>query len=271
MVSSKDKRIRVTQAIVAVVLSLATGGVALGFFPGPQGDTEEVLVRSFTVQCIGTGLLCEPAFERAVTTSGILKVHYQVPASHCGPVKLHLFVDGQAVETVGPLGPPGSANPMETGLLDLGPVEPGTHTVSLQAEGIPGGCIEDQHYSWGGDVRIVVSPRQAGLLPAPGGRIAPAPDTTGEVPDREGRVFNLFIHGRAGGDDLCNEPESGDYFDQDDPAWERDRGGYWSSWSTRSPRAYGVPLTRYIGWKSISIKCSCWHLRPAGRSWPDTT
>ncbi len=73
---------------------------------------------------------------------------------------------------------------------------------------------------------------------------------SGEVasPDSDdGRVFNLFIHGRADGKNLCNNPST-DLQDQDNPLWEENKGPYWGRYGTKSPKGAGVPLTRYIGW-----------------------
>ena len=75
---------------------------------------------------------------------------------------------------------------------------------------------------------------------------------SGEVasPDSDdGRVFNLFIHGRADGKNLCNNPNT-DLQDQDNPLWWENKGPYWGRYGTISPRGAGVPLTRYIGWET---------------------
>lgn len=111
-------------------------------------------------------LLCSPAEEFPVTTTGIanISLQYDVPTSHCTSVRLHARLDGQQAGTTPVLGfpppstgGPGGAGP-RTATLNLGLVQAGTHTVSLQAESIGDGCAANVGLvSWGGPVTITVT------------------------------------------------------------------------------------------------------------------
>jgi Ca2+-binding RTX toxin-like protein len=70
---------------------------------------------------------------------------------------VHLFVDGTLKVTTGFLGWPGAPSPfaelpLNTGLVDLGPVSPGAHLISVQAKGQVSVCNSGQPLSWGGSL-----------------------------------------------------------------------------------------------------------------------
>jgi len=58
-------------------------------------------------------------------------------------------------------GGPGNL-PLDTGLLDLGPVSPGKHLLSIEAEGQAGGCNVGKLVRWGGKLVVVTDDATAG-------------------------------------------------------------------------------------------------------------
>jgi len=123
----------------------------------PEPEPERV-ERTFPVQsgCQGDGLVCEPPYELAVETRGLLQVRFDVSSIHCGPIRMRVGLDGDTRHTSEPLGY-GGREPVSTEVFDLGPVEPGPHTVQLQAIGVPEGCIADHLGSWAGSVTVWTS------------------------------------------------------------------------------------------------------------------
>jgi len=93
-----------------------------------------------------TQQLCEPLFSANVETKSELSVQYAV-TGHCSSIRVHVFLDGNFVTTseffgwVNTIPPPPFDNlPLMTPIIDLGPVTPGIHQVSLQGEGQVSGC-----------------------------------------------------------------------------------------------------------------------------------
>jgi RTX calcium-binding nonapeptide repeat (4 copies) len=122
-------------------------------------ETVEIVIPDFVVTCTSTGQLCEPPFSVSVETGSVLQVQYFVRSTHCSSLRVHLFVDGTLKVTTGFLGWPGAPSPfaelpLNTGLVDLGPVSPGAHLISVQAEGQVSGCNFHQPYSWGGTLKV---------------------------------------------------------------------------------------------------------------------
>ncbi len=114
------------------------------------------------VSCTTTGQLCAPAFSVLVQTNSVLKIQYFVPTGHCSSARLNVFVDGTQVLTTGFLGwfgapPPFNTLLLDTGLIDLGPVSAGSHTLSLKAEGQVSGCNSGSVVSWDGTLNITLS------------------------------------------------------------------------------------------------------------------
>src|SRR5215475_11984448 len=137
--------------------------VALGWSPVVRGQTIETVIPDFIDTCTSTGQLCDPPLLVPVETASVLQVQYTVRPTHCGSVRVHLFVDGALEATSDFLGWPGAPAPfsdlaLDTGLVDLGPVPPGAHVVAVQAEGQVGGCNVGQLPDWGGSLRVVTSP-----------------------------------------------------------------------------------------------------------------
>jgi hypothetical protein len=145
-------------AVVRVVVA----AVVVGLSQMAQSKTVETVIPDFVSQCTSTGELCEPPFTVSVQTASLLQVQYTVRDTHCGSVRVHLLVDGVLIATSDFLGWPGAPAPfsdlaLDTGLVDLGPVSPGTHVLGVQAEGQVGGCNTGQLDDWGGSLRILTS------------------------------------------------------------------------------------------------------------------
>jgi hypothetical protein len=124
---------------------------------------DQITEKSYPIDmhCYTQGQLCDPEFSVPIETGSILQVRYLVP-NHCYPISLHIYVDGMLMRDTGVLGWPGatgsfSSLPLDTGFIDLGPVSPGRHTVSLKAEGHPGGCNAGYLQAWEGTLRVRTS------------------------------------------------------------------------------------------------------------------
>lgn len=142
-------------------------------------ETVETFIPDFAVTCTNTGQLCDPPFSVLVETESILQVQYFVRSTHCSSVRVHIFVDGTLEVTTGFFSWPGAPSPFaelpsDTGLVDFGPVSPGAHLISVQAEGQVSGCNVDQVTSWGGSLEV---PHATSVQPVqvPGQPLVPAP------------------------------------------------------------------------------------------------
>ena len=144
---------------IALGIAMAISGTAYA----DLNDNEVLFYNDFVVTCTSTGQLCEPLFSVSVTTDGDrLKAQYFVPANHCSSVRVHVYLDGNLVQTSRWLGwytATGSfANlPLDSGMLHLGAVSSGVHLVSLQGEGQKGGCNGGSLGRWTGRLKIVSS------------------------------------------------------------------------------------------------------------------
>jgi len=120
----------------------------------------------FSINCVGGSQLCSPAFSTSVSTTGPLQLSYTASAGHCSDVRVHFIVDGverglSAFLTAG----------QGSGVFDVGPVSPGTHTITLQAEGRVGGCNIGSLANWGGTAQAFIGQdiaSAAAAVPAPG-------------------------------------------------------------------------------------------------------
>jgi hypothetical protein len=150
-----------TKPVVMVVAVLVAS--LFGLQGAAQGqETLLTVVPDFGVDCSSTGQLCEPPFAITIATESLLQVQYAVRFDHCSSVRLHIFVDDVLVQTTDFLGWPGAGGtfaglPLETALLDLGPVSPGTHVLELQAEGQVSGCNTGNLLHWGGSLRVLTA------------------------------------------------------------------------------------------------------------------
>ena len=182
-------------------------------------------IPDFAVTCTNPGQLCDPPFSVSLETGSVLQAQYFVRRTHCSSVRVHLFVDGTLKATTGFLGWPGAPSPfaelpLDTGLVDLGPVSPGAHLISFQAEGQVGGCNSGQPGSWGGSLEVphattvqpIQLPGQPPVQPAvqPTGQHGQPPVVCNGLPativgdSNSNTIFgtpgNDVIHGLAGND-----------------------------------------------------------------------
>jgi hypothetical protein len=103
--------------------------------------------------CEGEVPICNPAQHFSVTTDGALSAEVVASLDNCVAIGVRLAVDGvqrfesQDVE-------PGSS----TGVAELGPVTPGTHTLSVEAD-VPNGlnCDSTSVRSWSGTLQVTTS------------------------------------------------------------------------------------------------------------------
>jgi hypothetical protein len=147
---------RLLVVIVFIIIDL------LVFSGATNSQTVETFIPDIGTLCTSTGQLCYPPFSVSIETGSVLQVQYFVP-DHCSSIRVYLFVDGTLKVTTGFLSWPGAPSPfdvlpLDTGLLDLGPVSPGTHLVSVQAEGQVSGCNGGQLFGWGGSLKVLTSP-----------------------------------------------------------------------------------------------------------------
>ena len=122
--------------------------------------------------------------------------------------------------TTGFLGWPGAPSPfaelpLDTGLVDLGPVSPGAHLISVQAEGQVSGCNVGKPFSWGGSLKVLTNVPISPLITVP-----PPVQPSGQPPvlcnglpativgdSNSNTIFgtpgNDVIHGLAGNDTIA--------------------------------------------------------------------
>ena len=112
-------------------------------------------------QCTDTTKqLCEPAAVVTVWTEGALTVDFTASPGHCSAMIAHVSLDDGAVTRVSAQLDAGASS----GVLDLGPVTPGPHVISIQGEGVVGGCNSGGISSWSGSVVLGIT---AGAAPYP--------------------------------------------------------------------------------------------------------
>ena len=135
----------------------------LGLFPSVSAAQTSSIPVSVNCTSVGTQL-CTPQFNIPVNTSGVLNVSYTAAPTHCGPIIVHLFVDGVERTATSTLGPG-----QTSALFTLGPVSAGNHILGVQGEGVVGGCNVGFMTGWGGTVQVTVSALLSGQpIPGPG-------------------------------------------------------------------------------------------------------
>ncbi len=82
-------------------------------------------------------------------TTGALKMEFEFNRGSCSKAKLHIFIDGKLVKQT-------EFFDDTTGVLDLGPVPSGRHTLTLSPEGLEDGCNVGTLGSWGGTLTLQV-------------------------------------------------------------------------------------------------------------------
>jgi hypothetical protein len=182
-------------------------------------ETFETGIPDFVVTCTSTGQLCDLPFSVSGEIGSVLQVQYFVRSTHCSSLRVHLFVDGTLKVTTGFLGWPGAPTPfaelpLDTGLVDLGPVSPGEHLISAQAEGQVSGCNVGKPSSWGGGLKVLTNVPISPLIPVrpPGQPLGQPPVLCNGLPativgdSNSNTIFgtpgNDVIHGLAGNDTI---------------------------------------------------------------------
>ncbi len=113
---------------------------------------------SVAVTCNSTGQLCSPAYQEAVSTTGNIFVRFTASPSHCSNINVRISVDGVQWEVLINLFPGQNAGIARlANLSQPSEFSAGTHTLSLQAEGIPGGCNTGDLASWSGTLEVWTS------------------------------------------------------------------------------------------------------------------
>lgn len=158
----KSHRIQIIVAVIGLVGVLGAAVIANWHNLFPKESIKSQKFGPETVNCTGSGQVCSNRFAIDVTTRGVLKVKYDVPPTHCSPIKIHFYLDGNRVRSTGTLGWRGASGqfsslPLTSGTIDLGPVSSGNHSVSLEAEGEAVGCNRGQLNSWLGNVQVWTS------------------------------------------------------------------------------------------------------------------
>jgi len=120
--------------------------------------------------------LCVPTFSTTVETDSLLQVQYFVPQTHCSSVRVNIFLDGNPVHTTGFLSwfgapSPFDSLPLDSGIIDLGAVTPGMHTIDVQAEGQVSGCNSGGLGAWEGTLKVFSWPLEESEII--GGEIIP--------------------------------------------------------------------------------------------------
>jgi MBG domain (YGX type)/CARDB/Bacterial TSP3 repeat len=125
---------------------LKGAGDSCGFVGTPSTGDMQFRVD---VKCSYSVQLCSPQWSTApiasTTTTSPTLDFIEDPA--CSPIRIHYFVDGNEL--------PGSPTPWlpsggDAGSVVAGPLRPGGHVFSIQAEGKIGGCNTGALSSWGG-------------------------------------------------------------------------------------------------------------------------
>ena len=176
-------------------------------------ETFETVIPDFVVTCTSTGQLCDPPFSVSGEIGSVLQVQYFVPSAHCSSLRVHLFVDGTLKATTGFLGWPGAPSPfaelpLDTGLVDLGPVSPGAHLISVQAEGQVSGCNVGKPFSWGGSLKVLTNvPTSPFVITVPPPVLCNGLSATIVGDSNSNTIFgtpgNDVIHGLAGNDTIA--------------------------------------------------------------------
>jgi len=103
-----------------------------------------------TITCTSTGETCDPTFTQTFTTDGVAQLTFTASTSNCSDITAEIGIDGSSFVT-DPLAPGDSV------FNAWPPLSPGSHQVTIQATGIPGGCNSGDLAGWGGDLLVTTS------------------------------------------------------------------------------------------------------------------
>jgi hypothetical protein len=118
--------------------------------------------------------VCTPVFSTPISSADILRLQFTAASTNCGAITLDFQEDGFDVYITDQLAP-GDSTPT----VNVGPVIPGTHLLTVQATGVEGGCNVGTLDSWGGTLTVVT------VLPV-------GPTTTGQCINGGWAGFSAF-------------------------------------------------------------------------------
>src|SRR5262249_48872384 len=104
------------------------------------------------INCTSTGQLCAPTYTTTVTAASQSQLTVDFASSSptaCSDIRVYISLDGMLQFTSAFL-PPGG----DTGLINFGIINLGTHTLAVQAEGEAGGCNQGSLASWSGTLTV---------------------------------------------------------------------------------------------------------------------
>lgn len=148
--------------LVSLAVWAMSGGDAQSAHPPTKPVTNETPVSArpestMTIKSVvlkdggtsGTQRSSQLDHQETLQTTGTLKMEFELSRGACSKVRLHIFIDGKPVRQTEFIDD-------TTGLLDLGPVSSGRHTLTLSPEGQLGGCNSGTLGSWGGALTLQV-------------------------------------------------------------------------------------------------------------------
>ena len=83
-------------------------------------------------------------------TGGELRIRFDLSDRACSEIRLYIFLDGSLIKT-------SDYFSRSTGVINLGPVSSGSHTLVLSPEGRVGGCNEGHLMAWEGKLELHTS------------------------------------------------------------------------------------------------------------------
>ena len=158
---------RATMPVFALMLAVGT----------VSAQAQQIVTTTYPGISITTGnptgtQLSAVAYPITVNTTGTLEVEFTTSAGHCSSMFVRFELDGNTATPVY-TSPTVLAANQSTGFIPLGPVSPGTHTVSIRAEGTVNGCNAGTLVGWGGTARVRTSQAIAAESP----NVVPTLDT----------------------------------------------------------------------------------------------
>lgn len=160
-VVSSSSPVVAKRALISTKVAISAGVtllvlVSLGAWLMSRGDSrstdQSTTIVSQVVKDGGTpGTQRSPQLDHQETfeTTGALRIEFQLSRGACSKARFHIFIDGVLVRQTEFIDD-------TTGVLDLGPLSAGRHTLKLSPEGLAGGCNSGTLGSWGGTLTLHV-------------------------------------------------------------------------------------------------------------------
>gem|GEM_PF-2968059 len=121
--------------------------------PTPSVVFSELFTQVIDQPCVVVDRFCEPAFFTSVQTGSRLDFEFDSSPAHCTLVRYVVLLNGATILTVNGLEPG-----LKIGRTQFGPVQPGSHEITIRAEPQVGGsCAPAAIGRWGGTVRLYTS------------------------------------------------------------------------------------------------------------------